>query len=141
MTERKFDFWRDHALNYLTMAFGYDRRAQLPNPDGYGSRTGDCGDTVEIYLSVKNGLIQSVSFETDGCISTHACANTVSYLAERKPVDKAWGITPDDVIEFLETLPEENYHCAELAVGAFYRALKNYQELQRSAWKKPYQKR
>ena len=141
MTERKFDFWRDHALNYLTMAFGYDRRNRLQNPDGYGSRTGDCGDTVEIYLSVKNGLIQAVSFETDGCISTHACANTVSYLAERKPVDKAWGITPDDVIKFLETLPEENYHCAELAVGAFYMALNNYQELHRCAWKKPYQKR
>jgi len=140
MAERKFDFWRDHSLNYLQMAFGYDRRAKLQNPDGFGRRTGECGDTVEMFLSIENGCIQSVSFDTNGCMNTHACANTVSYLAEGKTIDEGWEITPDKVIEFLETLPEGNYHCAELAVGAFYAALANYQALQRNSWKKPYQK-
>jgi nitrogen fixation NifU-like protein len=140
MTERKFDFWRDHSLNYLKMAFGFDRRARLQNPDGYGSQTGDCGDTVEMFLRVNTGRIQSVSFETNGCINTNACANTVSNLAEGKTIDAAWEITPDSVIEFLETLPKENYHCADLAVAAFYRALAHYQELQQNAWKKLYQK-
>ncbi len=140
MTERKFDFWRDHSLNYLKMAFGSDRCARLQNPEGYGKRTGDCGDTVEMFLRVKSGRIQSVSFETNGCINTNACANTVCHLAEGKPPDAAWEITPGSVVEFLETLPEENYHCAELAVETFYMALANYQELQRNAWKRPYQK-
>jgi len=140
MNEKKFDFWRDHSLNYLQMAFGYDRRERLQNPDGFGRRTGGCGDTVEMYLCIKNGRIQSVSFDTNGCMNTNACANAVSHLAEGKPIDEAWEITPDNVIEFLETLPEENYHCAELAVGAFYKALANYIELQRNSWKKPYQK-
>ena len=140
MAERKFDFWRDHSLNYLQMAFGYDRHARLQNPDGFGRRTGECGDTVEMFLCIDSGRIQSVSFAANGCMNTHACANTVSYLAEGKTIDEGWEITPDKVIEFLETLPEENYHCAALAVGAFYRALANYQELQRNSWKKPYQK-
>ena len=47
----------------------------------------------------------------------------------------------EDVIDFLETLAAENFHCAELAVGAFYLALSNYQELNRNSWKKPYQQR
>jgi len=140
MAEKKFDFWRDHSLNYLQMAFGYDRHARLQNPDGYGRRTGECGDTVEIYLDIKNGCIRSVTYDTNGCINTNACANTVSHLAEGRTFDEGWEITPDKVIEFLETLPEGNYHCAELAVGAFYAALANYQELQRNSWKKPYQK-
>jgi nitrogen fixation NifU-like protein len=140
MAERNFDFWRDHSLNYLQMAFGYDRRERLQNPDAYGRRTGECGDTVEMFLAIDNGCIQSVSFDTNGCINTNACANTVSHLAEGKAIDESWEITPEDVIEFLETLPQENYHCAELAVGAFYVALANYQELQRNSWKKPYQK-
>ncbi len=139
MTERKFDFWRDHSLNYLQMAFGYDRRERLQNPDGYGRRTGECGDTVEMFLCIKNDRIQSVSFDTNGCINTNACANTVSHLAEGKTIDEGWEITPDNVIEFIETLPEENYHCAELAVRAFYTALTKYQELQRNSWEIPCQ--
>ena len=140
MTEGKFDFWHDHSLNYLQMAFGYDRYARLQNPDGYGRRTGECGDTVEMFLRIKNGRIQSAAFNTNGCINTNACANTVSHLIEGKTIDEGWEITAQDVIDFLETLPDENYHCAELAVGAFYKALANYQELQQNSWKKPYQR-
>ena len=140
MIEKEFDFWRDHSLHYLEMAFRYDRRERLQNPDGFGKRTGECGDTVEMFLYIKNGQIKSVSFDTNGCINTNACANTVSHLSEGKTIEEAWQITPEDVIGFLETLPMGNYHCAELAVGAFYTALANYQELQRSSWKKHYQK-
>ena len=93
-----------------------------------------------MFLCNKNGRIQSVSFDTDGCINTNACANTVSHLAEGKTIEETWEIAPEDVVEFLETLPEENSHCAELAIGAFYMALANGQELQRNSWKKPYQK-
>jgi nitrogen fixation NifU-like protein len=141
MTEKKFDFWRDHSLHYLEMAFRYDRRERLQNPDGYGKRTGECGDTVEMFLHIQNGRIQSVSFDTDGCINTNSCANTVSHLVEGKIIEEAWGITPEDVTEFLETLPKDNIHCAELAVGAFYLALVNYREHQRDSWKTPYQRK
>ena len=137
MTAKEFDFWQDHSLHYLEMAFRHDRRERLQNPDGYGSRTGECGDTVEIFLSIKRGRIQSVTFDTDGCINTNACANTVSHLSEGKTIEDVWEITPEDVNEFLETLPVENFHCAELVIGAFYTALTNCQERQRNSWKKP----
>ena len=140
MTEKKFDFWQDNSLNYLVMAFRHDRRKRFNNPDGYGRRNGACGDTVEMFLSIDNGRIRTVSFDTNGCLSTNACANAVSHLSEGKTIEQAWEITPKDVIEFLETLPKENHHCADLAVGAFYVALDNYKELQRNSWKKPYQK-
>ena len=140
MTEKKFDFWREHSLHFLEMAFGYDRRERLQNPDGYGKRTGECGDTVKMFLGIKSGRIQSVAFDTNGCINTHACANTVSHLSEGKTIEEAWEIKPDDVIKFLETLPKGNYHCAKLAVGAFYLALANCQELSQNSWKKPHQR-
>ena len=141
MNEKKFDFWQDNSLSYLEMAFRHDRRERLQNPDGYGKQTGECGDTVEMFLCMKSDCIQTVSFETDGCINTNACANTVSHLSEGKTIQEAWEITPDDVIEFLETLPKENYHCAELAVGAFYLALASCREFQRNAWKKQNQRK
>jgi len=94
-----------------------------------------------MFVCIQNGRIQSLSFDTDGCINTNACANTAAHLSEGKTIEEAWEITPAAVIEFLETLPKENYHCAELAVGAFYLALANYQERQRNSWKEPYQRR
>jgi nitrogen fixation NifU-like protein len=138
--QNKFNFWQDHSQHYLEMAFRTDRREVIKQPDGYGKRTGDCGDTVEMYLSIRNGCIQSVSFETNGCLNTNACANTVAELTKGKEVEAAWEITPENVIDYLETLPPENYHCTELAVGALYLALSNYQENQRDSWKKLCQK-
>ena len=125
-------------MHYLEMAFRNDRRDRVAHPDGYGKRTGECGDTVEMYLSIGNGRIRSVSYETNGCMNTNACANTVAELAEGRKVADAWEITPEDIVAYLETLPPENTHCAELAVGAFYLALRNYQELKRDPWKKLY---
>jgi nitrogen fixation NifU-like protein len=133
-----FNYWQDHSDHYLEMAHRTDRCERIERPDGYGKRTGDCGDTVEIYLSIKQGRIRAVSFQTDGCLNTNACANTVAELAEGKTVANVWEITPEDVIDYLETLPSQNFHCAELAVGALYLALANYREHQRQPWKKLY---
>ena len=138
MNAEKFNFWRDHSDHFLKMAFGYDKRQNLANPDGYGKNTGECGDTVEMFLIIRGEQIQSVSFLTDGCINTNACCNTVALLAEGRFVSGAWGIMPQNVIDYLETLAPENYHCAELAVGALYLALSNYQENKRNPWKKLY---
>jgi nitrogen fixation NifU-like protein len=136
MGNNQFEFWQDHSDHYLEMALRSDRRERVEHPDGYGKRTGDCGDTVEMYLTVRDDRIRSVSFEINGCINTTACANTVAELAEGRKIKDAWAITPDDVVAYLETLPAENAHCAELAAGAFYLALINWQEGQRHPWKK-----
>ncbi|MDX2496641.1 MAG: iron-sulfur cluster assembly scaffold protein [Desulfobacterales bacterium] len=113
----------------------------MKDPDGYGKRTGECGDTVKIYLAVSNDRIESISFDTDGCINTNACANTLVFLAKGKTIPQAWEISPQKVIDFLETLPEEHTHCAELAVGALYLALSNFHEIKHAPWKKLYAKR
>ena len=119
MEPKNFIFLQGHSWHYLEMAYRSDRREKIEHPDGYGKRTGECGDTVEMFLCVQQGHIQSVSFETNGCMNTNACANTVAELVEGKNVEDAWEITPDDVITYLETLPPQNTHCAELAVGVF----------------------
>lgn len=138
MTDREFDFLQDHSERFLKMALSTERRESVRNPDGYGKNTGDCGDTVELFLTVRGNQIRSVSFRVDGCINTHACANTVAQLVEGKSVSQAWRITPDMVIAYLQTLPAESTHCAELAVGALYKALADFREVQRNPWKKPY---
>jgi len=141
MDSNQFDFWQGHSLHYLEMAFRNDRRQKVEHPDGYGKRTGDCGDTVEMFLTIREGCIHSVAFEIYGCINTSACANTVAELAEGRKVKDAWSITPEDVIAYLKTLPSASTHCAELAAGAFYLALSNWQERQRHRWQKSYREK
>lgn len=138
MTQNELDFFKDHSARYLEMALRTDKREIIINPDGYAKRTGTCGDTVAIFLTIRKDRIQSVSFDLDGCINTNACCNTLAFLAEGKTIEQAWEIRPEDVIDYLETLPSDHRHCAELTLGAFYLALTNYRELKKSPWKKFY---
>lgn len=124
-----FDFWRDHSDTFLTMAYLWERRCALDNPDGYGKKTGDCGDTICIYLTIEDGKLVRLNFELDGCLNTNACSNGLAMLVEGKSIDQCWQVTPNDLIDYLETLPSSHHHCAELAVGTFYLALADYREL------------
>ena len=139
MEDKVFDFLRDHSERFIQLALSNNRQETIRNPDGYGKNTGDCGDTVEFFLTIRKDRIEFISYSVDGCLNTNACANTVAHMADGKPVDALWKITPDAVIAYLETLPPESAHCAELAVGALYRALANYQDMKRNPWKKGYQ--
>lgn len=121
---KEFNFWNDHSRNYLEMAYRTDKQEIRQKYPYTGKNIGDCGDMVEMYLDIdKNNILNKITYNVDGCINTNACANCICFLAEGKHIDEAWDITPGTVIDFLETLPSGNYHCAELAAGAFYRAL------------------
>ena len=102
--QQKLNFSREPHAHYLEMATRMDKRRIIKDPDGYGKKTGECGDTVEMFLIVRKNRIHSVSFITDGCMNIHACANTVAFIAEGKTVAEAWEITPENVIDYLETL-------------------------------------
>jgi len=141
MNKKYFELSRNHSLHYLEMAFRTDKCALLESPDGYGKHKGTCGDTVEMFILVRNERIQAITFISHGCLNTHACANTVVLLTEGKSINEAWSTTPEQVKNYLETLPAEDMHCAELAAGALYLALVNYQEHKCFPWKKLYQRR
>lgn len=128
----------DHSKNFQHMVSRVERYGELEKPDGYGKRTGDCGDTIEIYLSVQAAQIRMVTFKVEGCANTVACGNTVSMLMEGRTLADAWRLTPENVSDYLETLPPDHFHCAELAVGAFYKALTDYNKRQQELWKKDY---
>jgi nitrogen fixation NifU-like protein len=140
MSQKPFDFFQDHSLKFLEMALKTDRLEPLADPDGIGRHTGDCGDTVEMFLKLQGEIIVQVAFQVQGCLNTVASANAVAELIEGRPIADAWELTPEKVIEFLETLPRGHHHCAELAVGALYRALADARSKQQQPWRKMYAK-
>ena len=89
---------------------------RIENPDSHVRITGVCGDTIEMSLSIQDTKIHDIKFTTDGCGFTVACANYVARTAKGKSIKEALFIEPDDVDGYFEGLPEENKHCAKLAV-------------------------
>ncbi len=110
----------------------------ISNPDGYGHPTGACGDSIEIYIKVRDEAIDRIAFMPDGCTHTIACASVVTTLAQGKPLTEALQIDEDDIVEALGGLPPDHLHCARLAASTLKLAIKNYLKNKQAPWKKLY---
>lgn len=114
---------------------------EIKDAVGYGKLTGPCGDTMEIYLKIKDDRIHDASFMTDGCGATLACGSTVTSLCKGNTVPEAMHITSNDIVNKLGGLPEENIHCSVLAVNALKKAIRNYLAEGKDSWKRLYKAR
>ena len=99
---------------------------KIDDPDSYVRVTGVCGDTIEMYLSVKGGKIIDIKFLTNGCGATIACSSYTTRIAKGKSIKSAFKIKPKDVDNYFEGIPDEHKHCAKLAVITLRAALKEY---------------
>lgn len=123
----------DHFLNPRNLG-------EIPAPDGFGRITGPCGDTMEIYLKVKDGRLIKASFWTDGCGPSIASGSMVTELAKGKSILEAQKITQQDVLDALGGLPEDNLHCALLAANTLKEAIKDYLAFKKEPWKRVYRR-
>jgi nitrogen fixation NifU-like protein len=138
MDHSKEEILQTHSLKFLEAALRTDRQQAMHQADGHGRKSRGCGDTVGFFLALQEDCIRTITYEINGCINTNACANAVIDMLEGQSLNKAWGLKPEDVADYLESLPREEIHCAELAVGALRLALTDAREKQRSPWKKLY---
>ena len=113
----------------------------IKNADGYGKFTGPCGDTMEIYLKMKDGRIYDAKFTTDGCGTTLACGSTITSLSKGKTIPGAMHITSRDILNKLGGLPDAHVHCSVLAANTLKKAIKNYLDEGKDSWKRFYKKR
>jgi nitrogen fixation NifU-like protein len=121
----------DHFLNPRNLG-------EIPAPDGLGRIAGSCGDTMEIYLKVKDGKVVNASFWTDGCGPSIASGSMVTELAKGKSVLEAQKIAQQDILEALGGLPEDSLHCALLAANTLKEAIKDYLASKKEPWKRTY---
>lgn len=111
------------SQRFVEMATNRRRLTPMNRPDGHSKKTGDCGDTIEMFIRGTRENIMALSFVIEGCVNTVACSNAVAEFVEGKDIQAAWDITPETIIDYLETLDPGHHHCAELAVGTLYLAL------------------
>ena len=95
----------------------------MENADGSTFMSGICGDTIGIFVGVQDGKISKASFVTQGCGATVACGSAVTSMVKGMPVSDAMKITGKDLIDYLDGLPIDHTHCADLAVNTLHGAL------------------
>jgi nitrogen fixation NifU-like protein len=110
-------------------------------PDGFASMTGLHGNTMEIYLKVRDGKVTNASFWTDGCGCSIASGSILTELAKGKRLSEAQEITQQDVLKALDGLPEDDLHCALLAANTLKEAIKDYLVFKKEPWKRTYRSR
>jgi nitrogen fixation NifU-like protein len=101
----------------------------MKDADVYESTTGECGDTIEMYLKIEDDRVIDIRFMTDGCGATIACGSKSTKMAKGKLVYEIEKMTDEDLITALDGLPDENLHCARLAISTLHRAVKKYRDL------------
>ncbi len=98
----------------------------IPDADGYGKICGICGDTMEIWLKIENGIITDARYLTDGCFSSQICGSAATFLAKNEPLMGALDISPKRIMDLMELIPGVDVHCSILATSTLYRAIAEY---------------
>lgn len=113
--EEGFDRWRNPCY-----------RGKLKVYDVHSRVTGECGDTMDIYLRVEKGVVVEASYVTDGCGTSNVCGSFAAELSIGKTMEALADITGEVILEKLGKLSEDEQHCAYLAAGTLHEGVKIY---------------
>ncbi len=85
-----------------------------------------CGDSLKLYLKIKDGIVTDAKFQTFGCGSAVASSSMLTEMIIGKPIDDVKKITNADIAKALGGLPPEKMHCSVMGHEALEDALKKY---------------
>jgi acylphosphatase len=99
------------------------RRGALPSPPALSANGNNprCGDVVTMFASLRDGIVERVTFEGHGCTISQAAADIAAELAEGKTVAAVRRLRPSDVIDQLGGTARLD--CAALGLQTLQRAL------------------
>jgi tRNA-uridine 2-sulfurtransferase len=102
----------------------HSRRGPVPDGAFTGAAGGaPCGDLVRISLVARDGVIERVTQDAEGCAPSRAAAAAVASLAEGRGALDAALIDSGRIAAELGGLAPTHAHSAELAADALHRAL------------------
>ena len=110
----------DHFMNPRNVG-------EIENPDGVG-KVGNpaCGDIMEMFIKVEDGVIVDAKFKTFGCGAAIATSSMATELIKGKRIEDAIKLTNEKVTSALGGLPKVKRHCSVLAEQALQSALHDY---------------
>ncbi len=85
-----------------------------------------CGDIMELYIKVEDGVIVDAKFKTFGCGAAIASSSMVTEIVKGKRVEEALKLSSDEVAQALDGLPAVKMHCSVLGAEALRKAVEDY---------------
>jgi nitrogen fixation NifU-like protein len=105
---------------------------EMENPDGVGeAQNPACGDTMRLFIKVKEDRIIDVKFLTFGCGAAIASSSITTEMIKGKTIEEAFMISDQAIADALGGLPPTKIHCSILAEKAIRAAVLNYQKRRR----------
>lgn len=126
------DMWSQYSEKVMEHFRNPRNVGEIENPDGIG-HVGNpvCGDIMELYIKVNDGIIVDAKFKTFGCGAAIATSSIVTEMVKGKSIKKALKISNKAVAEALDGLPAVKMHCSVLAEEALKSAIEDYLEHQK----------
>ncbi len=121
------DAWSQYSNKVMDHFKNPRNVGEIENPDGVG-HVGNpvCGDIMELYIKVNDGIIVDAKFKTFGCGAAIATSSIVTELVKGKDINEALKISNKAVAEALDGLPPLKMHCSVLAEEALKSAIEDY---------------
>ena len=102
---------------------------KIDNADAIGEAGSlACGDSLKIYLKIKDGIVTDAKFQTFGCGSAVASSSILTEMIIGKTVEEVKKITNKDIADELGGLPPEKMHCSVMGYEALEDDLKNFDD-------------
>jgi NifU-like protein len=112
---------------------------EVEQPDGQGEHGSiACGDALRFTFRVDRhpsdplqDVITEARYLTFGCTSAIAASEALCLIIEERKVTplQALEITNDDIVQFLEGLPDQKIHCSVMGAEALAAAVFNWAQL------------
>ncbi len=121
------DVWSQYSKKVMEHFKNPRNVGEIENPDGIG-HVGNpvCGDIMELYIKVEDGIIIDAKFKTFGCGAAIATSSMVTEIVKGKSIEEALRISNKTVAEALDGLPALKMHCSVLAEDALKLAIEDY---------------
>jgi len=87
---------------------------------------GSCGDILFLSLKIEDESIKEAMFEYIGCAGLQSCASALTEMIKNKTLEEAAKIDVNEIIDYLNGIPEQKYECAEIARDTLGKAIQNW---------------
>jgi len=84
-----------------------------------------CGDSMKLWVVVRDSRIQEIRFKVAGCVPAVACGSWLTEALRGKAISEAVTLRAEDIESALGGLPPASRHASVLAAEALRRLLKD----------------
>jgi len=117
--------YSDRAITYY---IDKPNMGSLPDADQVTELTGECGDTMKVYLKMDGDRIKDAKFQVLGCPGAIAAAMAAVDLVKGKTLQESVSVNDRDIFSELQKIPDQKLHCIRLAVKTLHKAIADWRE-------------